>query len=222
MRLHYFTTEQFGLEAIRDRRLKIARINELNDSFDFMGLALKRRADRKVMRHWKKGMADRFGLLCMSRDWHHPILWGHYADKNRGLCLCFDVAENDKFTKVEYLDERLTLGEFGCNSLAELNETDMKKLLHMKFSDWKYESEYRAFRELKEKDPVSGLHFMPFSDDLKLAHVIVGERSSVTRCELANVLGERASADSVTSFKARPRFKKQFGIVENKSRKDWR
>ena len=46
MRLHYFTTAQFGLEAIRDKRLKIARINELNDPFEFLGLALRNNIDR--------------------------------------------------------------------------------------------------------------------------------------------------------------------------------
>lgn len=221
MRLHYFTTAQFGLDAIRDRRLKIARINELNDSFDFMGLALKRRADRKVFRDWKNGMADRFGLTCMSRNWHNPLLWGHYADKHQGLCLCFDVAENDTFIEVKYRAERLTLSELGRDSLADLDENDMKKLIYMKFSDWKYESEYRAFSRLEEKDLASSLYFLPFSDDLKLAHVIVGERSLVTRGELANALDECASAGSVTSFKARVGFKK-FEIVENESKKAWR
>lgn len=35
LRLYYFTTERYALEAIRDQRLKIARLNELNDPFEF-------------------------------------------------------------------------------------------------------------------------------------------------------------------------------------------
>jgi hypothetical protein len=37
MRLYHFIRERFGLEAIRDSRLKISRINELNDPFEFLG-----------------------------------------------------------------------------------------------------------------------------------------------------------------------------------------
>ncbi len=39
MRLYYFTSEEYGLEAIRKNRLKISEINELNDSHDMLSLA---------------------------------------------------------------------------------------------------------------------------------------------------------------------------------------
>lgn len=218
MRLYYFTTEQFGIEAIRDGRLKISRINELNDPFEIAALAL-RGPSRREFRDYKNNMAKKFGIICMSRDWHHPLLWGHYADKHRGLCLGFDVADNNKFTEVEYCKERPTLNDLGCKSLNDLDESHMKTLLHMKFSAWEYESEYRAYTVLKEKGPFSELYFLTFAEDLKLAQVIVGERSSITRNRLAGILGE--SADTVTSFKARAGFQK-FEVVENKFKKAWR
>lgn len=160
-------------------------------------------------------MANRYGLICMSRDWRHPLLWGHYADKHRGLCLGFDVAKNQFFRQVTYHRERPTLKEIGRNRLADLNESDMQKLLSMKFSAWKYESEHRAFCELKEKDRVNGHYFLPFSENLKLAQVIIGERSSVTSDRLASVLEERVG--SVTSFKARAGFQR-FEVVKNRSK----
>lgn len=217
MRLYYFTTERFGLEAIRDNRIKIARINELNDPFEFLGLALGR-DDRKVMNKWKSSIDSRYGLICMSQDWQHPLLWGHYAEKHHGLCLGFDIAENGTFTKVEYHDERPTLKDLGHSSLAKLNEDDMKKLLFMKFRSWQYESEHRSFCELKDKDPVNDIYFLPFSNEIKLTHVIVGERSSVTRAKLAGVLGDRAA--TVISFKARVGFRR-FEVVENRLKKAW-
>lgn len=217
MRLYYFTTERFGLEAVRDSRLKIARINELNDQFEFLGLALGR-GDRRILRAFKNGMAERFGLVCMSRNWHHPMLWAHYADKHRGLCLGFDIADSECFLEIEYVDDRPTLTEFGRKCLADLNENDMKRLLVMKFRDWEYEAEYRAFCDLKEKDPVTDHYFLTFSENMKLAQVVVGERSLVTREKLACVLGNRA--ESVVCFKARAAFKR-FEVVENKLQKAW-
>ena len=90
MRLHYFTTERFGLEAIRDRRLKVARLDELNDPFEFLGLKLNQN-DRKKLSKWKNNLGNQIGLICMSEVWDHPLLWGHYANKHQGLCLGFDV-----------------------------------------------------------------------------------------------------------------------------------
>ncbi len=34
MIVYHFTSSEFALKALRDRRLKIARINELNDPFE--------------------------------------------------------------------------------------------------------------------------------------------------------------------------------------------
>lgn len=217
MRLYYFTTERYGLEALRDNRLKIARINELNDPFEFLGLRLDR-ADRKIMGNWKKQIAEHYGLLCMSRDWTHPLLWGHYASKHQGLCLGFEVPDHGAFKEVTYHAKRPTLQAIGCNHLHDLDEGDMNSLLFKKFDGWAYESEYRAFLRLDEKDPASDLYFAPFSDNLKLVQVIVGQHSSVTRERLAGVLGERSA--TVTAFKARAGFTR-FEVVENQSQKAW-
>ena len=218
MRLYYFTTERFGLEAIRDGRLKLARINELNDPFEFLSLALSRE-DRRILRGFKQTMADQYGLICLSRDWQHPLLWGHYADKHRGVALGFDVNEDSGFMPVEYLPERLTLRQFGLNALSEFTEEKMMKLLTMKFVAWSYEAEYRAFCRLKKKDPVSDLYFIDFHTSFRLSEVIVGERSPITRSRLDNVLGYRKR--KVKSFKARAAFKK-FVVVENKLKRAWR
>jgi hypothetical protein len=217
MRLYYFTTERFGLEAIRDSRLKLARINDLNDPFEFMGLNLNR-GNRRTLVKLKKDMSDRFGIICMSRVWSHPLLWGHYAEKHRGLCLGFDVAE-EICEEVKYRTERPTLKDLDYDTLGDLDETAMFDVVYTKFDAWEYETEYRIYCRLKDKDPVNDLYFVSFSEDLKLAHVIVGERCSVTRDRLASVLGERAG--TVTSFKARAGFKR-FEVVENKLKNAWR
>lgn len=216
MRLYYFTPERFGLEAIRDSRLKLARIDDLNDPFEFLGLDLDR-DDRRELLKLKRQIGGQNGLICMSRFWRHPLLWGHYAEKHRGLCLGFDVSK-EKCKKVKYRAERPTLSELGYETLGDLDEAGMLDLLYTKFDGWEYESEYRLFCRLEHRDPVSDFYFSSFSEELKLAQVIVGERSSVTRDRLADVLGDRAS--TVTSFKARAGFKR-FEVVRNKSKKAW-
>lgn len=218
MRLYYFTSEQYGLEAIRDSRIKIARINELNDPFEFLGLKLDR-ANRQIIRRWKDAVSEDTGMISMCTHWHHPLLWGHYGEKHKGICLGFDVPENEHFEKVEYHKNRLILPEIGIASLNLMGEDAMQHLLYKKFDAWAYESEYRAFCELEEPDPVSGLYFLPFSENLVLAQVILGERSKVTRAKLDRVLGARAS--KIQRFKSRAGFTK-FEVVENRRRSAWK
>ncbi len=86
-----------------------------------------------------------------------------------------------------------------------------------------YEAEYRCFCRLA--DSVKGkwcdrnLYFEPFSDELKLAEIIVGDRATVTRAELAEGLGDQNN--NVTSFKSRPAFKTS-SVVRNRDDRLWK
>lgn len=208
MRLYHFTSQKFGLLAITNRRLKIARITELNDPFEFLGWDLRSSETQAKMRRWKADRNAELGILCFSSKWSNPLLWGHYADKHRGMAIGFDMPDNDQYSRVEYRRTRLPtpVGR-------KLSGADMDKLLLTKYSAWRYESEYRCFCRLHESAQEDGLYFEPFSPTLKLAKVVVGDQSSITRAALADALGDQSP--NVTTFKARPAFGK-FSVVRNR------
>lgn len=218
MKLYYFTKSRYGLEAIRDKRLKIARINELNDPFEFLSLSLPRE-ERISLRNWKESMHHQYGLICMSREWQHPLLWAHYADSHRGMCLGFDVMDDDTFCKVNYLSRRKTLKDFGYSSISKITKLDMKKLLFSKFNVWSYESEYRNFCTLGEKEKGTSHYFLPFSENMKLSAVIIGERSAISREEIVNSLA--GNENDIVTFKARCAFR-DFKIVRNLKKSAWK
>jgi hypothetical protein len=93
MLVFHFINEEFGLEDLRKRRLKIATLNELNDPFEFLGVNLSGKSLRRAFKVMKDQLSVRYGLLCFSHNWHNPVQWSHYADKHRGLCLGFDIPE---------------------------------------------------------------------------------------------------------------------------------
>lgn len=217
MRLYYFTGQKYALDAIQNRRLKIARIEELNDPFELMAPIFETRDERLAVDRWRKQMSERYGMLCMSTDWHHPLLWGHYADKSKGICLGFDTLERRKFSKVHYAPERSPFTVFGLADLGQMNEPTMKRMLHQKFDAWQYEAEYRSFTDLKEPDPESGLYFADFAPTLRLAQVIVGYRSTATRAAVAEAIGELTD---VEVFKSRPGFQR-FEVVRNMNGDAW-
>ena len=208
VRVFHFLNEEFGLKDLTERRLKIARIAELNDPFEFLGVDLSDRNFRRAMKATKETLSKSKGLLCFSKNWQNPVLWGHYAEKHRGICLGFDMPHVPP-TKVDYVKTRIPKPQV-------FDEAFMKKLLLTKFIHWAYEEEYRAYVSLEEE--VEGLYYADFSDSLVLRQVIVGDQSRLTRRQISAVLGDLNARVEV--FKARAAFT-SFDVVRNKDDSLW-
>lgn len=206
MRLYHFLNAEYGIKNLKARRLKIARIMELNDIFEFLGVDISNREFRRLLKETKKELSKTKGLLCFSETWNNPVLWGHYADKHKGICLGFEVP---RVEKVDYVE---------CRFPPPLiyNEEFMKKLLFTKFKHWEYEREYRRFVTLEEE--INGLYYAQFSDQLRLKCVIVGAESEVTCAQITEALG--SLGEGVNTFKARAGFS-SFEVVENKNKAMW-
>lgn len=212
MRVYHFLPAQHAVEDIEKRRLKIAQLDDLNDPFELISLELSDRALRKVYRSFVKDMAQRFGAICFSKNWRNPVLWSHYADKHRGVCLGFDVP--DQFLmEVNYAGERLSKKIHGDLAYGGLEEKDMQEILTTKFKDWEYEDEVRVFLRLEDRDSETGFYFKTFCDDQTLRQVILGPRCSVTKAALAGPLA--GEANKVEIIKARMAFTK-FEVVRSK------
>lgn len=124
------------------------------------------------------------------------------------------MPNDDTHSEVHYYPKRLPV------SLARpFVENDLERLLLSKFSAWRYETEYRSFHRLTDSIRDGNLYFEPFSDKLKVAEVIVGDRCDISRKRLADALGPGHAY--VTSFKARPAFG-SFRVIRNRDDGLWR
>lgn len=130
------------------------------------------------------------------------------------MAIGFDVPDNDIYSPVKYRRTRLP-SPIG----RKLVDADVNALLLTKFSAWRYESEYRCFCSLGESVKENGLYFEKFSPDLKLAEIIVGDQSTISRSQLADALGDQSS--NVTTFKARQAFG-TFSVVKNRNPTLWK
>lgn len=204
MRVYRFLKKEYGLEAIRDRRLKISDIRKLNDPFEFFAVDMTDPNFREGMNAGKDGIAEESGILCFSRDWSNPVQWAHYADNHEGVCLGFD-RPSSLLEKVTYVEDRIDLD-------GKMDEELVMKLLKTKYIHWSYEKEYRAFIPRKENE--KGIYYFEFSDKLILENVIVGEKSKISPGELNNALG--SLKPKVEVFKVRPGFEK-FEMVKDDS-----
>lgn len=193
--LFKFRCLKYGLRALHERKLKIATLDSLNDPFEAMPFNATNSRVRGFLMHMKKEIGTQRGVLSFSWRWSNPVLWSHYADAHRGVCLGFGVpvvdSMNHNIFPVRYISRPLKLdSSFGWDQEnAKINlddEEQMENFAHAlfftKYTHWKYENEVRMLMDLGNKE---GEHyFCPFCEDLKLWQVIVGAHCEVSPREL--------------------------------------
>ncbi|MBY5582544.1 DUF2971 domain-containing protein [Rhizobium leguminosarum] len=184
MRLYHFTSSAHALSNIENQRIKIAEIKDLNDPFDLRAPKLKSAKHRTKWSEWREEVGRKFGMVCFAPHWRNVTMWSHYADKHRGICLGFDVADS-KVRRVDYDQKRPELDLSKPLALADLDP-----IMYRKSTDWEYEEEYRLWAELNHPVAIGNrqLYFEPFGDELKLAEVIVGPLCEVTRADIDRLL----------------------------------
>ncbi|KAK0341714.1 hypothetical protein LTR94_025274 [Friedmanniomyces endolithicus] len=194
MRVYHFVPAIFGLENLRERRLKLARIAALNDPFELIGPSAPDPATRKAFADTKAQLASQVGLL--------------------GVCLGFDVP-NGLLTPVTYVRKRPLPDMDLLRRKDDDAKAAMLKVLSTKFSHWRYEDEVRLFARLDTPD-ARGLYFRHFNADLQLREVIVGASSDLSRRDIRDALASTAAQVR----KARLAFR-SFKVVEQRKASLW-
>lgn len=94
MLLYNLSPTPYALSNIALRRLKISRLSDLNDPFELLAADLLNPLHRKAFADWKHELSQSTGLICFSKSWRSPLLWGHYADRHSGIALGFEVPDS--------------------------------------------------------------------------------------------------------------------------------
>ena len=110
----------------------------------------------------------------------NPLMWSHYADAHRGVCLTYRFSEQFFYDNA---DQILGIAEvdYGANPLADwfvenierFNDfTDfgislLKKVLTVKSSEWQYEKEVRILRKVDGSYPIGKQHLVQVCFGLK-------------------------------------------------------
>lgn len=126
-------------------------------------LRLQRLTDRETP------FNSKYGITCFSRTDDNILMWSHYANSHKGICLGYSLDENTDLENY-FLDITKCLphlGTFGCDMLPieyvdqnarpvfRLDDKDIKKnvkrLLRTKYRAWEYEQEVRLMIMTKDK-----------------------------------------------------------------------
>lgn len=177
LRVYHVTSAEYGISDISLGHLKVARFSDLNDPFELKAMRFRANT-RSTATEFVQDFDSHTGLLCFSADWKNPVLWSHYGDKHRGICLGFNL-KRARAEEVLYEDKRI-LDKLADGTPLDLLDANLQEQLRRtKFSSWSYEEEQRVLLPLSEAQAVGSLHFYPFGADLRLAEVILGPRCSL-------------------------------------------
>lgn len=98
------------------------------------------------------------GILCLSTENNIDLMWAHYADTHRGVCLEFDISQDLDafcFPKEVIYDNNIRRYNY-IKSWNRSKGMDAVEVIFHKSSDWNYEKEYRVVR-------IDGAGIVPFN-----------------------------------------------------------
>jgi hypothetical protein len=180
VRVYHLIPAKYGIRDIRLCRIKVARFTEVNDPFELMAANSHMPEIRQLMRRFKNDQNSKKGLLCFSANWTNPLLWSHYADRHKGICLGFDLRRGSEGQKVLYEKKRPRMDLGSYTDPLSIPAYFQDRLLRTKFSDWEYEQERRKVVDLSKAKQENGLYFLPFDEDLRLKEVILGVQNDLS------------------------------------------
>jgi hypothetical protein len=111
------------------------------------------------------------GVLCLSERNDDILMWSHYADHHRGLCLEFSTSGSEAFLAERLLpvsySDKVPVWRYFIDDTHQM----VTKVVLTKASHWRYEAEWRIIDPFNKPGPQS---FPP----LLLTGVILGARVS--------------------------------------------
>jgi hypothetical protein len=84
-----------------------------------------------------------YGIYCLSEVRENKLMWSHYADEHRGVCLGIRTAAlaSHRIYPVHYTND---LPVVDISELVVFTENTFNKMALAKASDWEYEREWRT------------------------------------------------------------------------------
>jgi hypothetical protein len=199
MQLYHFLSEKWALEALKKQRIKVSRYEDLNDPFELLAMSLENKVSRKVMLETKSKINRALRILCCSKSWESPLLWGHYAEKHTGIALVLEVLDSS-VQDITYAKDRASLDLHALMSRAdEEAKFEMLEMYTTKYEQWSYEDEARIQFLENEVFSLGGHDFIKFDKDIKLVGFVLAPLNQTSRSQIENCLPQGHKLEIITT-----------------------
>jgi hypothetical protein len=172
-RVYKFLSAQNGVRNLKNRRLKLSTVDDLNDPFDLCSVDMTDDRIEFALTQTIASFRGNTGLLCFSRNWDNLLLWSHYGESHKGICLGFDIPQTESREGYD-MEVNYQTNLLKVDRPEDVNLDFMNKVLRTKHECWSYEEELRIFVGLNDPPDESGLWWFEFGPDLDLKEVIIG------------------------------------------------
>lgn len=178
----YFRDDQRSVEAVKSNKLWYSAPCKFNDVFDcdilidekaILNSVLNQFPDKRGVRPgspvWKEaqkqiakeipslrttldGLKTKTGIACFSESDDSILMWSHYANNHRGMCVEYDLMRiNEQLgfspVPVVYGGERVWFGTIAPDKYEAESQRVLIESLTSKSQEWDYEREWRIIRD---------------------------------------------------------------------------
>lgn len=133
---------------------EIAKLNTLGKQLGYGDLYATEMIENAQKHYEKKShhmldyLLDGFYINSFTTDYHSILMWSHYADNNKGICIEYDfnaadVKVQNSIFKTTYIDKPIDVTDL--IESKDNNKISLSVLISIvsKFKDWEYENEWR-------------------------------------------------------------------------------
>lgn len=110
------------------------------------------RQEIKSFRSTFEAMRSEMGVVCLSESDDSLLMWAHYANNHRGICVEYDLMEINKqlnFTPVPiiYSNEMVCFNALNPDTVGDDSVALFLRSITSKSEEWSYEHEWRIIRD---------------------------------------------------------------------------
>lgn len=149
-------------KASRELRKTISEFSVNNDLKEFTNYGNKLKLDHpSVNKNMNRDILRVFKICCFSRQCNNILMWSHYADFHRGICIGLKVREKDKKEVIKFREidnkiislpiEDMDYDEKNKKAIIyddkDLTVDLLRECLIKKAKLWKYEDECRIIKK---------------------------------------------------------------------------
>jgi hypothetical protein len=178
----------------------------MNDPYEGFAVCSDHEVTQAALEKTQWESANQFIALCFSLSPNNILMWSHYGEKHKGLCLGFDV--RDEFTRpINYIHEVQAVGNLTVERREDFSVEQGTKVADLqagaKYDGWCYEQEVRIHLSRSETDEETGLYFREFNEHLVLKEVIAGVRFPYSKKLIQDALLGYTGQEAVSILRAR-------------------
>lgn len=109
-----------------------------------------------------------FRICCFSQVCDNILMWSHYSNMHKGVCVKFDRNKDELFNSATLISYEDKVPEY---NFVHGKDEDIHRVIYAKSIDWEYEKEIRIIKHTKQ-----GITNKVFFEKRALSEVILGCR----------------------------------------------